>query len=299
MKEQYVLPEGFEWDQAIEDRRHGHGLVTVVSFTSEHGPQAMGTGFIISVTDEHAFAITAAHVLKGVLELQTGAPRHNPTALHMFLPSPPPMKLDTRSIGVACTIGDSFDILVVEDVMFDEATDLGILRLGRGDSEQLPDKRFGLDESLPPIGSMVSVLSYAHLSTDSNGPDSFSLSYAPVIRVGRVLEHHHTGTRLCKGPCITTSIPVYSGMSGGPVFRHDKDGMPMKAFGLVCSDPDEDGPGKQDRSVRGYSLVALLAPQIEVLDTDGKHIRISMKATHVAGYWVNELPLKFGLPQVT
>lgn len=282
----HVLPQGFEWDQAVWDKKNCRGLITVLGFTSENKPQALGTGFIVDVTGEHAIAVTAAHVLKEVLKLQSGAPRHNRTALPVFLPAQPPMKIDTRSIGAVCRIGDGFDIMEVEGVVFDESSDLGILVLGRGSSGQLPDDKFQLDECLPPVGSMVSVLSYGDLSTNSNSehPDSFSLNFSPVLRVGKVLENHPNGTRLCKGPCITTSIPVYSGMSGGPVFQLDEDGAPMRAFGIVCSDLEEsDGPIKQDRSFIGSSVVALLAPHIEYLDEGGMTTRLSLNVTHAAG----------------
>lgn len=45
----------------------------------------------------------------------------------------------------------------------------------------------------------------------------------------------------------------------------DVEGMPMRAFGLVCSDPDLDGPGKMDRSIAGRSIIALL-PVLEISD---------------------------------
>jgi len=51
-------------------------------------------------------------------------------------------------------------------------------------------------------------------------------------------------------------------MSGGPVMVLGKAGDPIKPFGLVSTDPDDDDSRKNDRSVSGSSIVALLQPKV-------------------------------------
>jgi hypothetical protein len=75
------------------------------------------------------------------------------------------------------------------------------------------------------------------------------------------------GHILCRGPCIETTIPVFAGMSGGPVFQTSKPGQSMTPFGLVCSDPDEPVALKNDRSRAGSSILSLLSHEI-TNDTD-------------------------------
>lgn len=104
------------------------------------------------------------------------------------------------------------------------------------------------------------MLSYGNIDIydfvrNNSGDYSFRVSRRPTLRVGRVLEKYPGRHRLSVGPCVETSIPIYSGMSGGPVFRYAESG-PMRAFGVVCCDPDPNLGLKQDRCTEGRSIIA-------------------------------------------
>ena len=63
---------------------------------------------------------------------------------------------------------------------------------------------------------------------ETGNPDSFvmTLQQRPVLRIGRVTALHATHL-WCRGPCVETSIPIFSGMSGGLVAAFE-EGHPIK-----------------------------------------------------------------------
>jgi len=79
-----------------------------------------------------------------------------------------------------------------------------------------------------------------------------------VLRCGLVTNFFSEGHILCRGPCVETSIPVFFGMSGGLVARLGKGGEAIKPFGLISSDLDVDQVNKNNRSIPGTSIIALL-----------------------------------------
>lgn len=277
----------FAWNQAEADPGFYHGLIAIVTFT-ERGPVAVGTGFIISSDGNKATAVTAAHVLSEIRRLQSGEPRHNPTALEMFLPPPKLIDVDRSKLRAMCRDGDKAQLLIVTGLVFDERTDIGILTLATQDAAEstVPLHEFVVGNRVPQVGELICVLSFGDLGTDdfeNQGQGfKFSLSLRPILRTGRVLAYYPDGNRLCKGPCIETSIPVYSGMSGGPAFAFTASGS-IRPIALVCSDPDEDGDQKDDRTHVGASILALLPTRAWDFP-NGRHVgMIQLKATGWAG----------------
>ncbi|MCH8173421.1 MAG: hypothetical protein IIA70_08975 [Proteobacteria bacterium] len=81
-----------------------------------------------------------------------------------------------------------------------------------------------------------------------------------ICRAGKVKKIHEEGFLLCRGPCLETSIPVFGGMSGGPVFLIPEAGQPVVPFGLISSDPEALDEVKDNRAIAGSSLISLLSP---------------------------------------
>lgn len=280
---------GFHWNEAEGDDLLNRGLLTIIAHDLSGHPHVIGTGFVISRDDLKAVCVTAAHVFSEVRRLQSPPQRHSPSALPEFLPLPKAVDLDRKSLRAISIEGERVESTVIEGLVFDEATDIAIFSIALQDPARKPffSHEFFLDSTPPAVGDLVSVLSYGDqgiFDYEHDGDQAFSFKFKrrPVLRVGRVLAHYPDGHRLCRGPCIETSIPVYSGMSGGPVIHYGTEGA-IKPFGLVCSDPDMDSEDKQNRSIEGHSIFALLPCQVSIGE-DGKQIvRITLQATGVAG----------------
>lgn len=250
----------FEWNQ-LEDppRELDEGLLTLIARSRSGELHAVGTGFVIKALPTSALVVSAAHVFAEVQRLQHRGTQTHRTALPEFIPAAKAIELELRSLATLTLKEERVVISAVAGLAFDEDGDFGIAQIKpqKGQEGEFPLREFLLDDRKPQVGQLVCVASYSNLSCYTDETDAFRVTRRLVVRVGRVLEVFPNGHRLCRGPCFETSIPVYSGMSGSPVFWYDKN-RPPAAIGIVCSDPDPDGPEKDDRATAGRSLIASL-----------------------------------------
>jgi len=272
---------GFPWNQANLDPLFNRGLLTVIAFDEDGRPHPLGTGFVISRDDRKAVCMTAAHVITGLRNLQAPPPRHAMSALPEFLPPPRNIDLSRQLLRAIALEGDRVEVLVVEGAIVDESRDIAVITVALQDEQSGPffSHEFEVDDVDPSNGDLVCILSYGGLNsgtfvTDGDHYREFQISRSPILRVGTVIERHPSGYGLCRGPCIETTIPVYSGMSGGPVFAFGQPGQPMRPIGLVCSDPDIDGPDKEDRTKAGSSIVAMLPCRVEVNSSGARLVKL-------------------------
>lgn len=277
-----------EWNEAEAAPQFYRGLIMIMVFDDNKVPYPIGTGFIFKSTRRKAWAITAAHVLDEISSFYKAPPRHNRTALSVFLPRPKPFQLDKRKIRAFLNIEGRPELLWVTGTVFDKETDIGILTVEpQGDtSPDIPGDELLIDDRVPPVGSLVSMLSFGDLGVqdvEARGSwAQFTLSMRTVVRTGRVIAHHPKGHRLCKGPCLETSIPVYSGMSGGPVFAYDATGV-FRPVAVVCSDPDPDGDAKLDRTRAGASIMGLLPAKVVRLPNQAQLVKLELNGVEFAG----------------
>ncbi|CUJ74877.1 trypsin-like peptidase domain-containing protein [Achromobacter kerstersii] len=240
-------------------------LLCVFAVDLQGNASVVGTAFIISHSSDGRIAqcMSAAHVFSHVRNLQNPNPKYSRSALQEFLPRPKLIDIDPTLVRVLSHVGNRVELPIITGLNYDEESDIAFFEIKLPDSaeDNFFKKSFELSQELPNVGDEVAILSFADLSMgidDSEVPNGeVTLKRRLVLRVGRVLAIHPTGQRLCKGACIETSIPVFSGMSGGPVIRYGTTG-PMVAFGLVSSDPDLDDDRKNDTHVEGRSIVAKL-----------------------------------------
>lgn len=286
---------GFPWNEAEADPSFNRGMLTLIAFNDEGVPFALGTAFVVSCDDRFAVCVTAAHVFTEVRRIQSPPQRFVPSALSEFLPPPRAIDLSEQKIRAIAIEGDRIEALIVDAAIIDEVRDTAVFRvaLQNEDTPAFFSKEFEADDKVPAAGDLVCVLSYGELSTfdfetDGAMQRQFSLGRRPVLRVGRVIASYPNGHRLCRGPCIETTVPVYSGMSGGPVFAFANPGDPMRPFGLVCSDPDPDGPVKQDRSKAGSSLISLLPCQVAMNDHDQRTVKFAFPQAEAAGLFASQ-----------
>lgn len=281
---------GFHWNEHGPDVLLNRGLVTIVAKDYAGTSKVVGTGFVVSSNDATAICITAAHVFDGIRQLQIPPARHS-TALAEFLPPKKAVSLDFNSLQVVSSVGGQMAISIVEGLVFDENSDFALIAVATPffGGDLLFQHEFLADDRIPEIGGLVIVLSFRYWESDQSDDSETNQSGVRferrvVARIGRVLAYHPDGNRLCRGPCIETSIPVYSGMSGGPVLHYSQEG-PLKVFGLVCSDPDLDGEDKENRAIEGRSTIALLPCRVTV-EKDGKNlVSFAINTADVAGHF--------------
>jgi trypsin-like peptidase len=282
---------GFEWNQADLPRENEAALCTVVAKDSFGTFHAVGAGFVVKATRNAAIALSAAHVLSEVQRLQRrGGQRSHATTLPEFSPPPPPIDVALSELAIVTRSDPAIAVSQVSGLAFDEAADIGLMQLvPQPDQDSCyPLREFLLESQIPRIGQLVCVASYMDLACANDGPGAFRVTRRAVMRVGRVLNVFPEGQRLCRGPCFETSIPLFSGMSGGAVFYYGTSGA-MRVVGLVCSDPDLDGPQKNDRSISGRSLVACLPVERISGTPQGEQIvRMKFIPTSLAGKFVND-----------
>jgi len=266
---------GLCWNQAETNNNElRKGLLTIIAHDLENRPHAIGTGFIINVDGgAQAIAVTAAHIFNEVRRLQSRPSKHSQSALSEFLPPPKAIDIDRKILRAVSIEEGVIEVTIIEWLCFDDVSDIAIfsIALQNNTNKSFFRSKFDIESSIPSIGELVCILSYGNLNIndfnqESNEKWSFELSQKPILRVGTVLNYYPNGTRLCRGACIETSIPVYSGMSGGLVCRYDSPGAPIRAIGLVCSDPDPDTEDKENRSIEGRSIIALLPCKIKMED---------------------------------
>lgn len=283
---------GFAWNEIVSAEAAppgeslDRGLLIVYVYHNE-AVVPIGTGFVISSADNRAVAASAGHVFSEIRARQAPPSRNHPSALLEFLPPVKPVDVDRSKLRVIVPNASSNKMAYLDGLAFDEAADIALMSISAldGSSAAFPQE-YLLDDQVPAVGDLVAILSYGNLALKAEGSTAsdhkLNLEYRPVLRVGTVLSVHGEGTRLCRGPCIETSIPVYSGMSGGPVFHFNGGVGPMRVFGVVCSDPDPDTEAKQDRSIAGRSIVAMLPTKVEHGPT-GKTFVLQLSNAQVAG----------------
>ncbi|WP_310609244.1 serine protease [Limnohabitans sp.] len=244
--------------------------------------------------DRCAVCVTAAHVFTEVRRIQSPPQRYAQSALSEFLPPPRAIDLHPQKIRAIAVEGDRVEVLVVDGAIIDEVRDIAVFRvkLQNEDTPAFFSAEYEADDKVPAVGEMICVLSYGELSTfdfetDGTMKRQFKMERRPVLRVGRVIASYPHGHRLCRGPCIETTVPAYSGMSGGPVFSFGNPGAPMRPFGLVCSDPDQDGSEKQDRSRAGSSIISILPCQVEKNEHSQRTVRFEFPDAEVAGWFAD------------
>jgi hypothetical protein len=281
--------QGWEWNEALPDglATLHEGLVSLLTFGPDRSPQLIGTGFIIADYGSHAVGITAAHNFhEGVQRAQVPDPQHNLTALAEFLPGAQVIKLDRKNMRAIYQLGSRVEACVLGFAAWDMQTDLAVFTLSAQDTTD--DKLFRcfhrLGHVAPAVGDLVCVAGYGNMETSANerngDEQQFTLARRLVLRAGRVKALHMDGHILCRGPCIETTIPVFGGMSGGPVFRvPEHDGQDIVPFGLVSSDPEEPVSVKNDRSRAGASILSLLP--LEVADETGVKRDVLFKLANI------------------
>ncbi len=280
------LPSDVAWSEAKAPPEVEEAVFTVIARKRSGALLPVGNAFVVKALSDSALAITAAHVLREIHRLQLGdARRVHPTTLPEFAPVPPPIDLSLENIVLATIIGGQLVFAVALGAAFDEYGDFGVLEIRPQDKRQTGFRlrEFIVDDRIPDCEQVVAIAGYRYLEIRPDGPQTLRFARQMTLRVGKVTNVFPNGQRLCHGPCFETSIPVYSGMSGGPAVALDADGR-LQAIGLVCSDPDQDTPNKDNPSIAGRSLMAKLpVKRISGSKHSRQHVQFEFRPTNKFG----------------
>jgi len=287
--ERNMSSESFEWDQLDLGEgfsQFNQGLVTILAWDSTRSPAPIGTAFIIGSFGETAIALTAAHVFKGVRDVQQPYQRHHPSALPEFLGDVDEICLDRKRVRALCCDHQGLEIATITWAVWDKKSDIGILNLRvQTEGKKFFETRYLLNDQPPVVGEEVCVLGYADMSVSKehkeDNQESFDIKRRPILRKGRITAIHPEGHLLCRGPCIETSIPVFPGMSGGPVFRVGSAGEQILPFGLISSDSESDVETKNNRLISGATIVALLGAELVQKSMQENHAVLRLNAPYV------------------
>tara|TARA_R110002050_G_scaffold504_18_gene3429 strand:+ start:2297 stop:3115 length:819 start_codon:yes stop_codon:yes gene_type:complete len=252
------------------------GLVQILAFTHNRSPKLIGTGFIVAANSDHAIVITAAHNFhEGVRNAQFPKDYRHPSALPEFLKE---ISIDPSKVRAVHRKQQAVEVCVIEFVAWDEASDLAVMKIVPQDRvSNRFDTFFRMKRESVEVGSEVGLIGYGDMAVVSEQMDGdkgqFSTESRVVFRRGVITKIHPEGYSLCRTRCVETNIPVFSGMSGGPVFIIPDDDEDMIPFGLVSFDPEPEGvSAKYDRSIAGRSVAAMLPTRITEITTDKRGV---------------------------
>lgn len=277
----------FAWNELKKPPDSMHSvLVTLLAFGPDRSPTLIGTGFIVGAYGNRALVFSAAHNLhEGVKKVQEPNPLHHLSALREFLPGFDEIALDQKVLRGIYVANGRVEVCVIHGVLWNTATDIALMLLAPQDiaNETVFRTHLQLEDYSPRIGDEVCMLGYADMTVDECVKDDrfemFTAKSRLILRAGRIKGVHSEGHILCRGPCVETTIPVFGGMSGGPVFRipkTERGEIALKPFALISHDPDESSKEKNDRSLEGSSVAALL-PITSVKKTlDGQQVQLKL-----------------------
>ena len=221
---------GFLWNQAelpSGDPLH-ELLVMLMVICDDLSLQLIGTAFIVAADGGRATAISAAHCFEEVRKILHPHSPHHLSTPHEFLPAP--KEIELKQVKALYTKGSEVHVCAVDVAMWDSATDLAVLTINSSEERnQLFTKFLWLNDTVPSVNEKVAMIGYGNMEVI---PDETQQQYGRVkrqliLRVGTVEGVHPEGFYMLKAPCIETTIPIYSGMSGGLVARWGSPNTPI------------------------------------------------------------------------
>lgn len=271
------MGDEFLWNEAKSESltELHNGMLMLLAFEPNRSPKQVGTAFIVGGYGDHAVAISAAHNFhEGVLNVQQPKRRRHPSALPEFLSE---ISVDRQRLRAIYRVGEILYACVIGLAAWDKKSDLAVFTVGPQSAEdgKFFNFNFRLEQVEPEVGDQVGMLGYGNMETIENVHlgefQKFSTSQRLVLRTGQITNVFPDGHSLCRTKCVETTIPVFDGMSGGPMFLMPEVGGDIVPFGLISSDPESNGSiqQKNDRSIPGASIAACL-PISEINFDDDK-----------------------------
>ncbi|KTB77033.1 hypothetical protein AO070_19650 [Pseudomonas syringae pv. syringae PD2766] len=275
-------PEIFWTEHNLGDTRFP-ALFPLAALSGPNGPKLVGTAFVISAHESYAIALSVAHNFDGLKKAQQPARSRHPSALLDLFGDAEEISLEPGQVSAIYIDGPDVSVANVDWVFVDKKRDLAVFKISTHNGSSPFRSAFSLREFTPMTGDEIMVMGYDMTleEVDTEGQNlSLSVGLRIVCRTGKVSAYHPDGHIFVRGPCIETTVPVFGGMSGGPVFIKDEEGRPMCAIGAISSDPDEALEQKQSPTYNGQSAVTLLNLYQDRNDPEGKTFALQMISGH-------------------
>jgi hypothetical protein len=276
----------YKWDQALLEYNTNLNtfLVSIIAFSPESSPSLIGTGFIIQAVGASAIVVTAAHIFEGIKSVQNPYMQRHSTTLAEFMPAGKEVSLDSNRVGAIYIDVENniVEVCKLNRAIIDYKKDIALFEITatQNINKQMFKDAFLLDDILPNIGDEVVVLGYAGMQIDNVVQDGkkvieFVSSQEILMRKGKITHIHQSGPML-KGKSFETNIPIFGGMSGGPVFRIDSRSQEMRPFALISSDLEAPDEQKNNREISGQSIVIPIDPKINKITNQKQGVTIRL-----------------------
>jgi hypothetical protein len=273
-----MIPDGLMWNQAELPPADplNAGLLSLMVIKSDLTPQLIGTAFLVTAEGKTATAVSAAHCFEEIRKLLHPNPKHHASALPAFLP--PPKEINLKQVKAIYLKDGNVFACPVEIGIWDSGTDLAVFTVSapNGESELFRDF-FWIDDQVPAVNEGVAMIGFGEMKVlpDASEQSKGMMQRQLLLRIGRVEEVFPEKHYMLKGPCIETSIAVFSGMSGGLVTRWSEQNPQIKPFGFISHAPDPQP--YYDRSQSGHSMGAILNAKTISLGDKKQMLQIAAK----------------------
>lgn len=282
--------KNFLWNESATEPFdvRNNGLVNIIAFDDAWLPEPVGSGFLIQANGSTALGVTAAHNFDCIDRAQD-KPSYNRFIIPDVLRNTTPLNIDGNRLRALCLQSGRHEMCEFNWVIWESKTDLAYFEIKLPEKHTVEKKFLQshvlVDSTIPEIGEVVVMLGYPEskgtFDIRPNVESGIKIEQRLMARIGRVTAHHMEGYYR-PTPCIETSIPVFSGMSGGLVARIRED-QQLGAIGVISSDPDAPLEEKQNRSIAGKSIAVLLNAEIQNIGNGQQNVTLKYNNAQSAG----------------
>lgn len=258
-------------------------IISVATLDAAGDLHVAGCACIVSVPGDgrQALCLTAAHVFRGIFDLQARARRPRyvlPGAEDDKLFDLCPWLID-RKVRAVCILGNSGYLCDITSLCVLPPLDIGLMlvEVPKGSNRRF-ENVVALNSDPLLIGAEVILASFRSQTVSRVDQDTYDVKRDLAVRIGRVVSIEITGSGLIRAPVYFMSMPADAGMSGAPVFLYDSTMRgPKQVCGIISSDmsPPE---AFTDPEVDGQLITSVLWPAapLNIPTSDGT--RLTLKA---------------------
>lgn len=224
-----------------------------------------------------ALVLTAKHIFDYIERLDEPHQRHAATTPPEFrTPLPTTRTLKNSVMKAARCFGGNTYLCSIQTVRFEEGPgpDLALCVIVHDEPYRyLPfDSYFQFDTRAPAIGEKVVALGFDRMDTraeseasgDSKRVFTYQVNWNRSARECEVTAIHDNGHGIVKGPCFEVSVPLDSGMSGGPILNRQA----LTVRGVVASGMTIEGDEAPGKASLLWPLAGLALPTSSVPGDD-------------------------------
>lgn len=225
------------WDDPAMFARLGAAIGILVTRDDEGHLQFLGNASVISFLESAAICLAAAHSFEPLKREQLRR-RGRPTLSHLGPGADGNTTIDPRPIKLMLDLDGQHVQCDIDQINYQSLCDLVVFTASI-EHRAIFTNKIAVDLSMPSVGDEVAVLSHK-ISDISHSTEPGKTKYISNLcfRTGIVTAVTNGRGRLGQHWTFSTTIPVVSGMSGGPIIRKPphQGGGDLIMLGIVSSD---------------------------------------------------------------